>query len=359
LNKLVLHHTYAQGVAFDLSNSRNHGTPIKVTPGTGSFSPSFEFDDPGSRIDVAPSPTLTDPRQIRAVVRFRMGFGPGQQRRLNLMEGYLSFALYVEADRALTGTIVDAAGQWRGASSRAGLLKTPGRWHVAELIHDGISRLTLVLDGAQVAQADGVRGPVRSVGNLGIAIGHWPDPPGTYTFHGHIGETQLYVYDPAEEARQLADRCCLDWNALAEERDRLVKEGWTREKMMGVLDELIALGIDAAATARDGGAANAELIDRILQEGVTALMRGDADALRRAYARGVANRSKLWTQGQLVDLEKRGKDVVEKLPIDADRAAELAKAACLEHAVIGDVKDLIEREQSHDDRPRPRPRRPR
>ena len=359
MNKLVLHHTYAQGIAFDLSNNRNHGTPIKVTPGTGSLAPSFEFDDPDSRIDVAPSPSLTDLRQIRAVVHFRIGTGQGPARRLNLMEGFLSFALYVEADRALTGTIVDAAGQWRGASTRPGLLKTPGRWHVAELIHDGISRATLVLDGAPVAEADGVRGPVRSVGNLGIAIGHWPDPPSTYTFHGHIGETRLYAYDPAEEARQLAERCCLDWDALGEERDRLVKDGWTRDKLMAVLDELIAFGIEAAATARDGGAANAELIDRIVQEGVAALMRGDADGLRRAYARAVANRSTLWTQGQLVDLENRGKEVIEKLPIDAKRAEALAKAACLEHAVIGDVKDLVKREQSRDDRPRPRPPRPR
>ena len=353
MNTLVLHHTYAQGTAFDISNNRNHGTPIKVVPGTGALAPSFEFSDPDARIDVSPSPTLTDLRQIRAVVRFRIGFGQGQARRLNLMEGFTSFALYVEADRALTGTIVDAAGQWRGASTRPGLLKTPGRWHVAELLHDGVSRVTLVLDGAVVAVADGVRGPVRSVGPLGIAIGHWPDPPSTYTFHGHIGETRLYAYDPAEEARRLATRCCMDQEALAAETDRLVKDGWTRDGLMDLVDELVALGMDAVATARESGAANAEAIDRTVNEAMAALMRGDADGLRRAYARTQAQRSTLWTQGQLLDFESRGNAVLEKLPIDARRAAALAKAVCLEHAVIGDVADLVERERPPDDHPRP------
>jgi hypothetical protein len=306
MNKLVLHHTYAQGTAFDISNNRNHGTPIKVVAGTGAYAPSFEFTDPDGRIDVAPSPTLTDLRQIRAVVRFRIGFGPGQVRRLNLIEGFMSFALYVEADRALTGTIVDAAGQWRGASTRPGLVKTPGRWHEAELLHDGVSRVTLVLDGSVVAVADGVRGPVRSVGPLGIAIGHWPDPPGTYTFHGHIGETRLYAYDPAEEARRLAERCCVDREALAAEAARLADEGWTREALMDLVDELVALGNDAIATARDSGPANAEMIDRTVNEAVGALMRGDADGLRRAYARTQAQRSALWTQGELLDFANRG-----------------------------------------------------
>ncbi len=67
MNKLVLHHSYAHGIAFDLSNNRNHGTPMSVTPGTGSLAPSFEFTDPDSRINVAPSPTLMDLRAIRAI----------------------------------------------------------------------------------------------------------------------------------------------------------------------------------------------------------------------------------------------------------------------------------------------------
>jgi hypothetical protein len=354
MNTLVLHHSYAHGIAFDLSNNRNHGTPMSVTPGTGSLAPSFEFTDPDSRINVAPSPTLMDLRAIRAIVRFRIATGQGRARRYNLMEGFVSFALYVEANRALTGTIVDAAGAWSGVSSRPGLVKTPARWHTAEFVHDGISRCALYLDGAEVARADGVQGPVRSVGNLGVTIGHWPDPPGDYTFNGHIGETQLYAYDPADEAKQFADRCCIDWDVLREERDRLVSDGWTRERLMDVWDDLLALGIEAAAAARGSSAANADLFDRIGKEAQAALLRGDADGLRRAYARGIAGRSSFWSAAQIADAEKRADKLLAALPIDADRAAVLAKALCLEHALIGDVSDLVKREQPEPRRPRPR-----
>ncbi len=56
----------------------------------------------------------------------------------------------------------------------------PGRWHQAELRHDGINECLVFLDGVQVGSGYGAPGPVRSVGPNGVAVGHWPEPPGIY-----------------------------------------------------------------------------------------------------------------------------------------------------------------------------------
>jgi hypothetical protein len=62
---------------------------------------------------------------------------------------------------------------------------SPEQWHVAELLQDGVSPLRLYLDDAFVATNDNVRGPVRSVGPNGIAIGSWPEPTLQYVFRGY------------------------------------------------------------------------------------------------------------------------------------------------------------------------------
>jgi len=80
---------------------------------------------------------------------------------------------------SLMGTILDSTVQWTRAESARNLV-APGRWHQAELRHDGINECLVFLDGVQVGSGYGAPGPVRSVGPNGVAVGHWPEPPGIY-----------------------------------------------------------------------------------------------------------------------------------------------------------------------------------
>lgn len=200
MNELVLYHRYTFGSPFDVSGKNNHGIPTAVTPGAAPFAHALRFAVPDSRVTVPSSPTLQQPVAIAAFVRFFLEDASIGQR-YNLVEGHLSFALYIEPGGKLTGTVLDANGTWTGASTAPGTVTAFG-WHDAWLLHDGISILELQLDGQTVASSFSVPGPVRSVGSLGIAIGNWPDA-GAYPFLGYLAEVRVYRYDLEREVRGL------------------------------------------------------------------------------------------------------------------------------------------------------------
>lgn len=149
MNRLVMHHIYANGMAFDLSGYRNHGLPYDVFQAPAPYSPSFAYTEPDSRVVVNPSASLQDLIAVRAVVTFDLDPAGGITRRYNLIEGHLCFALYVNADGSLSGTILDSAGQWAGAQSAPSLVST-GSWHQAEIRHDGVNQCLILLDGVPV-----------------------------------------------------------------------------------------------------------------------------------------------------------------------------------------------------------------
>jgi len=185
MNKLVIRQTYIHGIAFDTSNNRNHGVPYAVTQtAAGALAPAFEFRSPDSRVVIRPSTSLHDLIAVRAVATFYVDLAGGvMTRRYNLIEGELSFALFVNPDGSLMGTILDANGHWNGAQSAPNLVQ-PKRWYQAELRHDGINESLIFLDGVQVGAGYAAPGQVRSVGPNGVAVGHWPEPPGVYTMDG-------------------------------------------------------------------------------------------------------------------------------------------------------------------------------
>ena len=226
MNQLVLHHHYAYGSTFDVSTAGNHGRAELVTPGAAAFWSALRFQSPDSRVSVAPSRSLTNPFSIAALVRFYPE-GTATGSRHNLIEGFVSFALYVLPTGALAGTIVDANGAWTGASSAPNLV-APNMWHEAWLSHDGINQLELKLDGVVVAREYDVVGPVRSVGDLGIAIGNWPDA-GAFPFVGYIDEVKVYRYDPRKDLQDLLDPCCRDGRDL----DSLMGE-LKRNEVLGI-----------------------------------------------------------------------------------------------------------------------------
>jgi Concanavalin A-like lectin/glucanases superfamily len=250
MNLLVMHQIYANGVAFDLSGFRNHGTPYFVTQAPPPYAPSFTYAYPESRVVVAPSSSLQDLLAIRAIVVFNLNPAGGITQRYNLMEGHVSFALYVNPDGSLSATIVDAGNVWAGAQTGPNLIST-NRWYVAEMRHDGVNQCSILLDGFPVATSYAATGPVRSVGPNGIAIGHWPEPSGQYTFGGFIRETWLYKYDPALAAKNLIDPCCKEYRAgLDEAAAQLRATGYTAEQARAQGMALIKFGLSISAQVR-------------------------------------------------------------------------------------------------------------
>jgi hypothetical protein len=333
MNLLVLHHTYAHGLAFDASNHRNHGDPKGATPGGGPFAGSYFFDGGPARIDVAASPSLDQLTAIRTTVRFRHEPPVPGTRRANLIEAYGSFALFVQPDGSLMGTIVDANGSWRGVTSPPGLV-TQDDWHLAEFRHDGVESCALRLDEALVAQAAGVPGPVRGVGTpYGLAIGHWPDPPNVYTFEGHIAEVRLWKYDPAVEIRGLLDPCCTDRAALDELVRRLSEERWDWERLQELADSLVGIGRQVSQRL---GAGDLEAADEVRNGGtqaMTAFLRGDGDGFAAAWTRLADLAQSRLTEEERAGLQDRVNELIARAPLEADEVVDLARRLCWTHAL--------------------------
>jgi hypothetical protein len=70
MNRLVVHHIYADGMAFDLSGYRNHGAPFAVAEAPALYAPGFTYAAGDSRVMVEPSHSLQDLIAIRAIVSF-------------------------------------------------------------------------------------------------------------------------------------------------------------------------------------------------------------------------------------------------------------------------------------------------
>jgi hypothetical protein len=336
MNQLVVHHTYAHGFTLDVSGNRNHGVITDVAPGPANDpTPHFVFAQPSSGIGVAPSPTLRNLVAIRARLRFRLEPAAAPQR-WNLLEGHVSFALFVHPDRSIQGTIVDAAGAWRGPRSAAGVV-VPNQWHEAELLHDGVSRIRVLLDGSTVAEAHDVRGPVRDIGAYGFAIGQWPDPPNPYTFRGRIGEVQLFRYDPRKDVVDLLDRCCAQLSALDGLVARLAEEGHTSASLQRRAHALVLASLATAADIREGDPDAGATMERVNLAAWNALLRKDGGRWRRLVRRFAAFAG----PDRLAGLAEAAGD----LPLSPEDAERVARALCLEH-LLPDGHEGPDRETS-------------
>lgn len=109
-------------------------------------------------------------------------------RRYNIAEGWMSFALVIESDGRLHGTVYDGH-NWVGPDS--GATKVPAnQWSRVAFEFDGVSIARLTLDGATVAtkldMPVGMRQPQQV-----ITLGHWPRGDHRYTFKGDIGHVRI------------------------------------------------------------------------------------------------------------------------------------------------------------------------
>ena len=155
----------------------------------------IRYDDDRSQVTVPQSADMSGWAGFRTQAVFSAA---AFTRRLNLVEGDGSFALFVEHDASLRGTINDGT-NWYGVQTSPGVIQ-PGGWHVAEFSYNPATTLVLRLDGAIVDVLVTHGDPVLPVGPAGIKVGYWPGGDGRYTYAGLMGPVGIDLLDPVQDA---------------------------------------------------------------------------------------------------------------------------------------------------------------
>jgi hypothetical protein len=315
----VMHQVYTRDVAVDTSGMCNHGKLIKVSP----QQPGFSFDQPESRIDIRSSASLLNLECIRAGVKFSLQ-PRGTPHRYNLIEGFMSFALFVNSDLSISGTIFDADGNWTGATSMPNTVCL-NTTHVAILECDGINMVRILLDGKMVAENYKVKGAVASIGQLGLAIGHWPDPPNTYTFEGTIFETSLQKYDKTSELTRYIDTCCYDREALRLWFKRVSQKGVSIKKIQNAGQSLYSATKDAAIALRAGDKTATEKQQATAVAIKTMLMRHDLSALESILKEFQRNAGKQLDKETITKSNQQIRNAIDDFGLDFTDWCELLK----------------------------------
>jgi hypothetical protein len=303
--------------------------PYDVGEASPPYAPAFGYTGSDSRVIVPQSQSLQDLLAVRAMAEFYLDPPGGLSRRYNLIEGHLCFALFVNPDGSLAGTIVDADGQWAGAQSAPHLVAA-GRWHQAELRHDGVNQCSLYLDGAPVATSYAANGPVGSVGPNGIAIGHWPEPSGQYTFTGYLRQAWVYKYDPVLAAKGLVDPCCPGSRAALDDMAQTLRDiGYTRQKAQAEGMALIKFGLSAAAQARASDPAASHRQAALSAQAVAAFLSGDPNAYNNALAQMAIMAMNNLSPDQVQQLHSQEEDLVKALPLPVKEFQSLISKVCL------------------------------
>ncbi|MET8046587.1 LamG-like jellyroll fold domain-containing protein [Streptosporangium sp. NPDC005286] len=188
--ELVLHHRYAEPDARDFSGHGNDGYSA-WQHGDGNGPQAAVFDGVRDRIFVPPSRTLARPGGVRTELVVRLD---ELGHRRTLIEGYLSFAVYVEANGAL-GAGVYRYLNWYGIGSRPALVSL-GTWATITFMYTDDGVMALFLNGDLVA--DGYRrlGPANGIEwPFGLSIGAWPDAD-QRVLKGQIAEVKLWRSPP-------------------------------------------------------------------------------------------------------------------------------------------------------------------
>jgi hypothetical protein len=153
------------------------------------------FPDVAAQLEI---PVRDDSLQRFTAIRIEARIRPSAiPRRLNIVEGWMAFAFFVEANRQLVGSIYDCH-NWVMVTGTTPV--QPGRWSSVAFDYDGISIARLTLDGAtvgsSVAMPMGMYQPQQVV-----SIGHWPRGDGRYTFMGEIGHVRILRRDYEDYGR--------------------------------------------------------------------------------------------------------------------------------------------------------------
>lgn len=284
-SRLVLWHNYSGGVAFDLSENRNHGTIVDAVYGAPGFSDALQFTGGPGAVWVAQSTSLENLGAVRAQVHFY--WQPTGSHRHDLIEGELAFALFINPDGSLQGTILNSLGNWAGAKSAPGVVPT-GQWHTAEFVHDGICHCELYLDGHVVAEDYSSPGPVGSVAAHGLAIAHWPEPSDVYSFQGSIDSVRVWCEDPVQNIGHLIDACCIDRAAIAKQTAALAAAGFDTARLGDTAHAILDIGSQAAYWMAQGSQAQRDTALALGGQFIQAYMTGDQETFMQVAQSGAA-----------------------------------------------------------------------
>jgi hypothetical protein len=332
--QLVLHHPYDRLTAFDVSEHGNHGRLVgDVFAASGAFTGSLEFPSGGGsgRVGVPPSSDFAGMRSVRARARFQ----PASQvagGRQNLVEGDDSFALFHEGF-SLHITIFDRDGGWRDWFQTSDIpLFLPGQWYEVEFHHDGISRVSLWLNGNLLVERFDVPGPLVDVGAGGITIGR--------DLEGWVDDVKIWTDDPEDDVRRFVEECCLDRGALDQLLHHARDDGWDGDAWTGLVQEMLDLGAEVAAAARAGDEDTTAAISRLTRDGMLAVTHKDANAFASVFGRARALLTDQLSEAEILDFGNRALDQVRRSPLgprlfpgerfDVEAARRLAGVLCLD-----------------------------
>jgi hypothetical protein len=189
LPRLVLHHSYAGGNALDCSGMGHGGSIVGARfVGDDRGGGGLEFDGRHDRVVVTPSPFLRHITVLRVSITVRLRT---LAARSNLVEGFLSFALFVHEDGSVQGGVY-ARSHWLTVRSEPGCV-TPGRWATVSYVHSPADG-SLLYVGRQLVGHDrqhlGTIGPVSWP--FGLNIGAWPDSD-AFMLSGRVSDLRLWV----------------------------------------------------------------------------------------------------------------------------------------------------------------------
>lgn len=357
MDKLVIDHSYALGIAWDKTLYRNHGVLYQAPPGTGYFQGSMQFEParaaPGSMVIVPPSPSLAEIGAMKTRCRIYTTPKGGGAQRQNIVEGHLSFAFFINPDLSLQGTFLDPTSNWAGIRTAPRAI-VPNRWFEVEYWFDGISAAEILVDGVRVASSYNppnligppMLGPVRGVGPRGVAIGHWPEPDDRYTFHGYIREVQLYKRDDVEDLLKLLDRCCLrdltDIYALAR---KLRGKGYDLNYAKQLRQQLVAEGSQFVASLRGTSEQASNELGALLQQFLYAMSRRGSVPLGPSLRPLLEWMAEHLDPQQSDDLLARMQGFLKDLPVGEDQLQDLMKRLC-----FSKVKEAVDEEVKRTER---------
>jgi hypothetical protein len=323
MQQLVLSHRYGGAYVADLSGHRNHGFAIELTP--TSSPPGVQYSNPGSQVYVAPSPTLGSFVGLTAMCEFQVAAGT-PPRRLNLVEGYLSFALFVNPDRSLSATILDEDGNWTGVASASGAV-ADGVTYTAGLRHDGISTMQLLLGRSVIAGSQTVNGAIRPVGDKGLVIGHWPDADADRTFAGIMSAVDIWTGNPASDATTLLSGCCVDREALDQVFQAWLTKPGGRDEIAKYFTALVTASMDVMREARKVHGKDLQSVLGLERLAVFAVLRRRPDLFAAADT-GLATDAN--ASPELAAGVAALESLIEKCPLTPGEIEQAAKALCLE-----------------------------
>ena len=175
--------------------------------------------------------------------------------------------------------------------------------------------MRLYLDGALSAERFDVPGPIRDIGALGLAIGHWPDPGDAYTLYGELDDVKIWRDDLEDEARDRVDPCCVDRGGL----DELVRgaraDGWDATSLGALVQDVLGLGTEIATAARGGDEARTRELSGLVRDATQALGARDPDGLADGLGRIEGFLTANVATAELEAYRERGLDQLGALPV--------------------------------------------